>query len=40
MVLEYNSHKLFLSPSSNCVSPKLNDDNGFRSLVFSPAGNH
>jgi len=34
MVLEYNSQKPFLSSSSNCVSPKLNDDNGSRSLVF------
>ena len=34
MVLEYNSQKPFLSSSSNCVSPKLNDGNGSRSLVF------
>jgi len=34
MVLEYNLQKPFLSSSSNCVSPKLNDDNDSRSLVF------
>jgi len=34
MVMEYNSQKPFLSSSSNCVSPKLNDDNGSWSLVF------
>ncbi|AES61124.1 phloem protein [Medicago truncatula] len=27
MVLDYNSQKPFLSSSSNCVSPKLNDGN-------------
>jgi len=40
MVLEYNSQKPFISSSSNCVSPKLNDGNGSRSLVFLPAENH